>query len=400
MPPKKRSKSSWVPGPWLDELLSISKFNTFETESVLNGHIIKFHAQNEHCLKTTVSNLKCQNNFAHLSNDCLYHRIDRLLDKLKRLSKNFERNRQAIESFLAEGFNSDPSNPSRPSFPSLLSSSTPLSPSPSLPAAQISSPTTTTLISSPSSSLGLHTPAKQFISSPLDIGRASRRACGHCSVKTDKIKNLVSKVKSKKSLILEQRKLTYSIKDQFNTKHVNQSIRRKNLQVNDWKAKYTELKKNFCQLERKFALVTKRLNDSKKVNRQLEHNCVVGKKFQSESQTLATTVKRLKRQLASEANEHKKQEDFLRSQLPEKHLPVFCLKDDKRQYSHSTRNLYFWFLRENCPVEAVSLLVRRCAHLFEIELVGPLPSPATTAQMARELGVLADLQVKKNLDLY
>ena len=69
---------------------------------------------------------------------------------------------------------------------------------------------------------------------------------------------------------------------------------------------------------------------------------------------------------------------------------------NKLKLIQETRQLIFWFMRENCPIKAITLLNLGCAASFGVELSGPPPAISVLETLAWQLGVLVKLPYKIN----
>ncbi|KAK0049869.1 hypothetical protein Bpfe_020761 [Biomphalaria pfeifferi] len=67
-------------------------------------------------------------------------------------------------------------------------------------------------------------------------------------------------------------------------------------------------------------------------------------------------------------------------------------KEDKKTYSSSTRIIIYHCLELNVPVDAIAQVLRVCLSVIGINFED-LPTSSTISQMAREMGVIAELQV-------
>ena len=362
--PAKKTKKSWVPVPFVSDLATECK-SLEHNDRPCNGDIIKHYLHCDCSFSNVTSSLLEYPSFKHLSYDCLYHRLNRLIEKLKNLSKNIQREKPSIKSLLSELFNlNTPFNPSK-------ATTAPIPPSTprSLPLANASN-------------------------TPPSVRK--RDDCQGCISKSVRISTLVSELEKRKAVVKEQRKLTNQVKENYDTKRVNQKLLRKDVQVVNWKSKCSEARTKKAALERQLLLLKKRLESKCEIIKTLEARCIQDRRLKLENDLLQEKNVSLKKEVAEltkQLKSEKLQSDYLHSCLNEKEQNSVSLKEDKKQYNFETRKLVFWFLRENCPVEAIALLISRCAVTFGVELCDSLPVPSTLEAMAWQLGVLADLQV-------
>ena len=389
MPPRKKALKSWTPGSWLKELSS--EFSSaLCSANPTNGDIIKLYLESNCSIGAVTNNLQTNQLFQALSKDCLYHRINRLIDNIRTLSKNLNTKKPLIKSILSDKFNLNSTYQPTLSVFSIVTA-------PPLPQNKPNSAPCPTPISCTASSLS--SPARQIPTTSPSTALTRRRSCATCISKNARIANLVSQLQNGRTHVKAQRKLVVDIKDTYNTKKVNQKFSRKDSQVLHWKEKYLLAKKEKARVEREVVLLKKKLNSKGEVLKTLESKCVVARKVELENNKLQKNVNALSKEIAQLKKLLKIQNlenDFLHSELNNSDSDeglTIQLKQDKRQYSHETRQLIFWFIRENCPVEAISLLISRCAVTFGVQLTGSLPAPSTVADMAWQLGVLVDLQV-------
>ncbi|KAH9514424.1 hypothetical protein Btru_025213 [Bulinus truncatus] len=179
------------------------------------------------------------------------------------------------------------------------------------------------------------------------------------------------------------------IKKTYQVKRVNDLIKRKTSRISRYQLKTKQLEEVLSSLHKSLKKSHLKCQFLLKENTKLKKEIATGKMYAAALQT------KIESHDYTVYSMEKKMESLTEEILELK--KVLSTKENKKQFHSKIRLIIYSCIECNVPVNSISKVITACASLCPNVTIESLPNASTIAQMSREMGAIADLQLVDTL---